>query len=71
MKNDTYSPASAARRLEVTLAHIYNLIWAGKLEATQEAGKWKVSHEAVEARRKTKLQTLARRARPKDAAAGV
>lgn len=44
--------AETARALGVTLNHVYSLVWAGRLDARKIAGQWRVSAEAVEARRK-------------------
>jgi excisionase family DNA binding protein len=46
------SVAEAARRLNVALAYVYALLWAGKLKAKKVNGKWRVSADAVEARLK-------------------
>ena len=44
--------AEAARRLNVTLHHLYSLLWAGRLNARKDKGQWRVSADAVEARKK-------------------
>ncbi len=44
--------AEAARRLKVTLHHLYSLLWAGRLKARKDKGQWRVSADAVEGRRK-------------------
>ena len=40
----------AARSLGITLQHTYALVWAGRLIARKEDGKWLVSADAVGAR---------------------
>ncbi|HEX3968285.1 MAG TPA: helix-turn-helix domain-containing protein [Edaphobacter sp.] len=46
------SVVEAARRLRVTLHHLYSLLWEGRLQAQKVKGQWRVSADAVEARRK-------------------
>lgn len=43
--------AEAARRLGVTLAHVYSLLWAGRLEGRKVNRQWLVSVDAIEERR--------------------
>lgn len=50
MKETEITVAEAARRLGVTIAYVYTLVWAGKLEARKENGRWLVSSKAVEER---------------------
>ena len=44
--------AEAARRLGVTLHHLYSLLWEGRLTARKVKGQWRISADAIEARRK-------------------
>ena len=44
--------AEAARALGVTLHHVYAMLWAGRLEGRKVKRQWRVSADAVEARRK-------------------
>ena len=44
--------AEAARALGVTLHHVYALLWAGRLAGRKIKQQWRVSADAVEARRK-------------------
>ena len=46
------SVAETARTLGVTLHHVYSLLWGGQLEGRRINGQWRVSADAVEARRK-------------------
>ena len=50
MNEQEISVAEAARRLRVTLHHLYSMLWAGRLNARKVEGQWRVSVEAVEAR---------------------
>jgi excisionase family DNA binding protein len=43
--------AEAARRLGVTLAHVYSLLWAGRLQGRKVNRQWLVSADAIETRR--------------------
>ena len=45
-----FSVRAAARELGVTLSHAYALIWAGRLQARQVGGRWKIPRAAVEER---------------------
>jgi excisionase family DNA binding protein len=49
--NDLTVP-QAARQLKVTLKCVYDLVYAGKLEAEKVAGRWRIPAQAVEARLK-------------------
>ena len=44
------TPREAARRLRIRLDLTYALIWAGKLEARKQEGRWLIPASAVEAR---------------------
>jgi excisionase family DNA binding protein len=44
--------AEAARRLGVTLAHVYSLLWAGRLQGRKVNRQWLVSVDAIETRRR-------------------
>ncbi len=46
------SAIEAARQLGVGLDYVYTLVWAGKLEGRKVNGRWLISAEAVESRRK-------------------
>lgn len=48
------TPRQAAIRLNVGLAHIYHLVWAGKLPAKRAAGRWCIEANAVETRLKAR-----------------
>lgn len=50
------TPRTAAQRLGVSLSHLYHLLWAGKLPATQQEGRWCIPTTAVEARLKAKKE---------------
>lgn len=52
MEDQEISVAETARKLNVTLHHVYSLVWAGRLEARKIGRQWRVSVEAVEARQK-------------------
>lgn len=41
------SVAEAARRLGVSIAYVYSLVWAGKLKARKVNQRWLVSTDAV------------------------
>ena len=50
MKNKNgMTPKEAAQALGFRLDYLYPLIWAGKLEARKEDGRWLVSRAAVRA----------------------
>jgi excisionase family DNA binding protein len=44
------SPREAAQMLGIRLDAVYGLIWAGRLQAEKQDGRWLVSQSAVEAR---------------------
>ena len=46
------SAVEAARRLGVGLDYLYSLLWTRKLEGRKVGRQWRVSGDAVEARRK-------------------
>ena len=48
------SPKLAAQRLGYALSYPYQLIWACKLEARKQGGRWLIPEAAVEARLKQK-----------------
>jgi excisionase family DNA binding protein len=48
------TPRQAAIRLSVSLAHIYHLVWAGKLPAKRAGGRWQIEADAVEIRLKAR-----------------
>lgn len=49
-KGPNLTPRLAAQRLGVSLHHLYELIWTGKLAARRVDGRWQVSTAAVERR---------------------
>jgi excisionase family DNA binding protein len=48
----TIGIAEAARKLNVTLKYVYDLVYSGKLRAEKVARQWRIPVEAVEARLK-------------------
>jgi excisionase family DNA binding protein len=46
----TMSPREAAQTLGIRLDAVYSLIWAGRLLAEKQNGRWLVSRGAVDAR---------------------
>jgi excisionase family DNA binding protein len=46
----TMSPREAAQTLGIRLDAVYSLIWAGRLRAEKQNGRWLVSGGAVDAR---------------------
>ena len=44
----------AALRLNVSLAYVYHLLWAGKLPARRLDGRWRIPEDAVEVRLRAK-----------------
>ena len=48
------TPREAAQRLRVRLDVVYALLWAGKLPARKQDGRWLIPASAVEARLKAK-----------------
>jgi excisionase family DNA binding protein len=48
------SVSQAARRLGVALPYVYQLVWAGKLDARKVNGQWQ--EKAVEARLKARCE---------------
>lgn len=52
MRNQEISVSETARRLGVTLSHVYSLLWAGRLPGRKVKQQWRVSTDAVEARLK-------------------
>ncbi len=54
MKNKTVSARDAARMLQVNLAYVYQLCWAGRLDGAHKDGKtWIIPLETVQKRLKT------------------
>ena len=51
-KQEMLKPREAARALGIRLDAIYPLIWAGRLEAIRQDGRWLIPASAVEARLK-------------------
>ena len=56
MKSRDLSVSEAARRLNVGLGWIYDLVQAGQLKAEKKDGKWWISAEAVEDRLKQRAE---------------
>lgn len=50
------SPRKAAQCLGVTLSHLYHLLWAGKLSARRQDGRWLIPAAAVAARLKARKE---------------
>jgi excisionase family DNA binding protein len=50
----TMTPREVARTLGIRLDAVYSLIWAGKLEAEKEDGRWLVDRGAVDAKMRKK-----------------
>jgi excisionase family DNA binding protein len=48
--NETVSMREAAAMLDVSLQHVYRLVWEGRLSAQKVDGKWRLSVEAVQSR---------------------
>jgi excisionase family DNA binding protein len=48
------TPRQAAIRLNVSLAYIYHLVWAGKLPAKRTGGRWLIEAGAVNLRLKAR-----------------
>jgi excisionase family DNA binding protein len=42
--------AEAAKRLGITTAYLYTLLWAARLEARKVDGKWRIPTEAIRER---------------------
>ena len=49
-KQDLLKPRDAARALGIRLDAIYPLIWAGRLEAVKQDGRWLIPASAIESR---------------------
>jgi excisionase family DNA binding protein len=47
-----FSVSEVARQLGIGLQYAYSLIYAGRLPVQRVAGRWRISAEAVEQRRK-------------------
>jgi excisionase family DNA binding protein len=47
---ETIGIAEAARKLNVTLKYIYDLVYSGKLPAQKSGKKWRIPADAVEDR---------------------
>lgn len=56
MRERELSVSEVARRLGVGLPYVYSLLWAGKLEAHKVKRQWRISAQAVEARRKARAE---------------
>lgn len=54
MEEQEITVAEAARRLHVTLHHLYSLLWAGRLKARKDKGRWHVSADAIANRLKVR-----------------
>jgi excisionase family DNA binding protein len=55
------SPREAAQMLGTRLDAVYSLIWAGRLQAEKQDGRWLVSRTAVAARMKVQGDQKRRR----------
>ncbi len=49
-KHFEVTPKEAAQRLGVGLSHAYQLIWAGRLRARRDDGRWLIPISAIEER---------------------
>jgi excisionase family DNA binding protein len=50
----TLGIAEAARKLNVTLKYVYDLVYSGRLPAEKSGRTWRIPASAVEARLKTR-----------------
>jgi hypothetical protein len=53
-KEEMRKPREAARALGIGLDAIYSAIWAGKLAARKQDGRWLIPVSAIEARLKNR-----------------
>lgn len=53
-KRNEMTPREAAQELGLRLDSIYSLVWAGKLPARKQDGRWLIPAAAVEARLKAR-----------------
>lgn len=53
-KETGYTTRQAAERLGVSLHHVYELIWTGKLQALRVDGRWVVLPQVIKARLRQK-----------------
>ena len=54
---ETVSMREAASMLDVSLQHVYRLVWEGSLSAQKVDGKWRISAEGVQSRLDKKAGT--------------
>jgi excisionase family DNA binding protein len=54
---ETVGMREAASMLDVSLQHVYRLVWEGRLSAVKIDGKWRISAEAVQSRLDKKAGT--------------
>jgi excisionase family DNA binding protein len=47
---DTVSMREAASMLDVSLQHVYRLVWEGRLQGQKIDGQWRISARAVQSR---------------------
>jgi len=53
-KQSEMTARQAAQRLGVSLSHLYHLLWAGRLPARRQDGRWLIPVASVEARLKAR-----------------
>jgi len=53
-KQEILQPREAARLLGIRLDSVYSAIWAGKLAAIKQDGRWLIPASAIEARAKSR-----------------
>jgi excisionase family DNA binding protein len=49
-KLEDFTIREAAKRLDLTLNYLYQLVWSGKLAAHRRDGRWSIPAEAIEGR---------------------
>jgi excisionase family DNA binding protein len=53
-KEKPLNPREVARKLGIRLDTVYTAIWAGKLPATKQEGRWSIPASAVDERLKSR-----------------
>jgi excisionase family DNA binding protein len=56
MREKEIGPREAAQRLGIRLDALYQLLWAGKIGARKEQGRWRVPVAAIEERAQRNAQ---------------
>ena len=54
MQNKSMTVIEASRALRVTVDTVYRLLYSGRLEAFKDAGRWMISVQSIEGRRRAK-----------------